>query len=97
MQCVTFATGTTINVEQSIIKAQQLYPSKAGKTELHHIVPKYFGGDSKGLVVPLDAAYHQVITNEFRRLYPYGQHPPSLEQLGKILESVYNKCPLPTH
>src|SRR5690606_26361734 len=46
--------------------AQKQFPNKAGKIEQHHITPKYLGGDPKGPTVPLDAAYHQQITNAFR-------------------------------
>jgi RHS repeat-associated protein len=56
--------------------AAKLYPKLAGKTHLHHIMPKYLGGAANGPRVELDAAYHQLITNEFRRLAPYGQARP---------------------
>jgi hypothetical protein len=75
--------------------AQQQFPNKAGKIELHHIEPKYLGGDPKGALAPLDAAYHQQITNEFRRLAPYGQPKPDAARLQQIMGDVYNKYPLP--
>ncbi len=82
-------------VEDLISNAQELYPKKAGTTELHHIFPKYLGGEADGALVPLDGAYHQVITNEFRSIYPYGLPYPSLEESLDILEKVYTKYPLP--
>ncbi len=75
--------------------AQQLYPKKANLTELHHITPKYLGGPAAGSVVPLNGSYHQLITNEFRALWPYGQGIPSAEELQRILQQVYSKFPLP--
>jgi hypothetical protein len=77
--------------------ARERYPNKAGKIEKHHVTPKYMGGDPKGSTVPLDAAYHQMITNEFRRLHPYGAEPPSPEQVQQIMEQVYQQFPLPGH
>lgn len=80
---------------KKIRKAQDLYPKKAGKIEYHHINPKYLGGAANGAMVPLDAAYHQLITNEFRRLHSYGKGPVSPEEAIKIMEEVYSKYPLP--
>lgn len=76
--------------------AQKLYPNKAGKIELHHITPKYLGGAKNGPLVPLDASYHQVITNEFRALWSYGKGVPSASELQNIMKQVYSKYPLPT-
>ena len=85
------------NIEKLVVEARKRYPKKAGKTELHHIVPKYLGGDAKGSKVAIDGAYHQVITNEFRSAFPYGQRKkPSPEQLKSILKTVYSKYPIPT-
>ncbi len=75
--------------------AQQLYPGKAGKIQLHHITPKYLGGAKNGPLVPLDGAYHQQITNAFRKAWPYGQGHPSATQLRQIMDDVYNQFPLP--
>ena len=88
--------GAKTNIEKLVIEAQQRYPRKAGKIEMHHIVPKYLGGNRNGPMVGIDGAYHQVITNEFRSLYPYGQNKPSAELLERILESVYSKYPIPS-
>lgn len=76
--------------------AQKLYPKKAGKIQFHHIEPQYLGGPVDGPLAPLDAAYHQVITNEFRSLWPYGTGTvPSATELNSIMQQVYNICPLP--
>jgi hypothetical protein len=75
--------------------AQQLYPKKAGKIEQHHIEPLYLGGAQNGLKAPLDAAYHQLITNAFRRLAPYGAEVPSATRVQEIMRQVYEKYPLP--
>lgn len=75
--------------------AQRQYPKKAGKIEEHHIDPLYLGGAKNGPTVPLDAAYHQLITNEFRRLAPYGSEVPSAARVREIMRQVYEKYPLP--
>jgi hypothetical protein len=75
--------------------AQKLYPNKTGKIELHHITPKYLGGAKNGPLVPLDASYHQLITNEFRVLWPYGKGVPSATELQNIMKQVYSRYPLP--
>jgi len=78
-----------------VTAAQKLYPNKAGKIELHHPIPKYLGGPIIQKLVPLDAAYHQLITNEFRALWPYGKGVPSASELQNIMKQVYSKYPLP--
>jgi len=75
-------------------EAQDAYPAKAGDIELHHITPKYLGGPADGPTVPLDAAYHQLITNEFRSLWPYGSGRPDPQELERIMNDVYEKYPL---
>jgi hypothetical protein len=75
--------------------AQRQFPGKAGKIEQHHITPEYIGGARNGPKVPLDAAYHQQITNEFRRLHPYGSEVPSPARVQEIMRQVYEKYPLP--
>ena len=76
-------------------EAKSLYPNKAGREELHHIIPKYLGGPKNGPLKKINATYHQVITNEFRSLRPYGLPKPSPDELQKILDAVYSKYPLP--
>ena len=91
------AANVGVQYSDDLLKsAQKLYPNKAGKIELHHPEPKYLGGAKNQALVPLDGAYHQQITNEFRRLYGYGQgviKDPAARQ--KILDQVYNVFPLP--
>lgn len=71
--------------------AQQQFPSKAGIIQQHHVVPKYLGGAANGKTVPLDAAYHQQITNEFRRLWPYGGKNPTAQELERVMRQVYER------
>jgi RHS repeat-associated protein len=76
--------------------ARKRYPKKAGRIETHHIVPKYLGGGPTGPSVRIDAAYHQMITNAFRKLWPYGTGElPSAQRLLQILRDVYSRFPLP--
>jgi hypothetical protein len=67
----------------------------AGFFDLHHIIPKYLGGAADGAVKRIPRAYHQLITNEFRRLWGYGQGKPTAEKLAEIVRAVYSKYPLP--
>ena len=92
---VVAAKGVVKYSDDLVKSAQKLYPNKAGKIELHHITPKYLGGAKNGPLVPLDGAYHQVITNEFRALWPYGKGVPSATELQNIMKQVYSKYPLP--
>jgi len=87
--------GGQSGVNALIKAAQEQYPGKAGNIELHHVFPKYLGGSVSGTVVAIDAAYHQVITNEFRALWAYGQGAPVLQRAQEIMQQVYNKFPLP--
>lgn len=75
--------------------AQKEYPNKAGRLEKHHVTPKYLGGAPNGPLSTIDAAYHQLITNEFRRVWEYGKGLPNPEELAQIMEKVYSKYPLP--
>lgn len=68
---------------------------KAGKIQLHHPIPQYLGGAKDQVLAPLDSAYHQVITNEFRSLWPYKSGLPSASQLQEIITKVFSKYPLP--
>ncbi|HEV2472181.1 MAG TPA: hypothetical protein VGS41_05915, partial [Chthonomonadales bacterium] len=81
--------------ESLVEQAREAYPNKAGRLENHHITPKYLGGAADGPTVELDAAYHQWITNAFRREFPYGQKPPGAADLGRIMGNVYRRFPLP--
>jgi RHS repeat-associated protein len=64
-------------------------------TELHHIIPKYLGGAKNGPLAAIPRSYHQLITNAFRRLAPYGKGPRSLEEVEEIVRKVYEQHPLP--
>jgi len=75
--------------------AEKSYPLKIGKQEWHHVVPMYLGGAKDGLMVRISSAYHQLITNEFRSLWSYGQGLPSAPRLQQLLMDVYSKFPLP--
>jgi len=44
-------------------------------------------------VTNLNAAYHQLITNAFREIAPYGKKFEG--SLQKVLEHVYSRFPLP--
>ena len=93
---VSTTAKTSIQYSDDLVNAaQKLYPNKAGITELHHIAPKYLGGAKDGALVPLDGAYHQVITNEFRSLYQYGLPKPGDAKMLEIIKQVYSKYPLP--
>ena len=87
--------------EEHVRQAQKEYPNKAGRFEIHHKTPRYLGGAPDGPTVSIDAAYHQVITNHFRRLWPYRGDPgykgrlPNQEELREIMEKVYSIHPLP--
>ena len=91
------AAKTGVQYSDDLLKAaQQAYPKLAGKTQLHHISPKYLGGPANGPLIKLDAAYHQQITNAFRQAWPYGNgviKDPVLRQ--QILDRVYSQFPLP--
>jgi hypothetical protein len=80
---------------KAVSKAEQTYPKLAGKTHNHHIEPKYMGGSAKGETVPINAAYHQQITNETRDKWAFGQGPASKAKMNGILTQVYTKVPLP--
>ena len=76
-------------------EAQQAYPKKTG-WEWHHIWPKYIGGPGDGPRVHLPAAYHQWVTNAFRRAWAYGQGIwPNAQELAEIMAQVYGEFPLP--
>ena len=89
----TLRVANDARIARLTADAAKLYPKLAGKSHLHHVTPKYLGGAANGERVKLDAAYHQLITNEFRRLAPYRQPRPSPARLKKIKNQVYSKYP----
>ncbi len=73
------------------------YPKKALKKQWHHLIPKYLGGSVSGPKVRINSAYHQKITNAFRREWRYGNPAgkPDPAELERILDRVYTEFPLP--
>lgn len=53
------------------------------------------GGASNGKLIQIDAAYHQMITNEFRSKHPFGIGPLDDNVRRRIMQKVYMKYPLP--
>jgi RHS repeat-associated protein len=95
---VTLERKVTTVAEKAIIKrltaeAEKLYPKLAGKIQGHHEIPRYLGGPKNGPVTNLNAAYHQLITNAFREIAPYGKKFEG--SLQKVLENIYSRFPLP--
>jgi hypothetical protein len=76
-------------------EAERLYPGKVGQYEEHHVWPRYLGGPPDGQTFRLPAPYHQLITNAFRRRWPYGQEKPSEAQAKNIMLLVYSEYPIP--
>jgi ABC-type Zn uptake system ZnuABC Zn-binding protein ZnuA len=82
---------------QLVQKARDLYPKLCNKTpQMHHPIPQYLGGKADQDLVELEAPYHQLITNAFRKLAPYGQEPPNSLSVQNIVNQVYSQYPLPS-
>jgi hypothetical protein len=80
---------------QALQEARSRYPGHQGYQE-HHFIPLYLGGPRNGATYRLHAAYHQAITQEFRRLWSYGRGElPRPEELQRLLTEVYSKYPIP--
>lgn len=80
---------------QALQEARSRYPDHQGYQE-HHFIPIYLGGARNGVTYRLQAAYHQAITQEFRRLWSYGRGTvPSPAELQGMLTEVYSKYPIP--
>ena len=62
-------SGAAAKITELTAKAQELYPKLAGILHDHHIHPQYMGGSANGVTVTIDGAYHQLITNAFRKLW----------------------------
>ena len=78
-------------------EASGLFPSKARRSEVHHERPIYLGGERSGATSRIPAPYHQLITNAFRQLAPYGTAATkalSDADVTKIMERVYAQFPL---
>lgn len=76
-------------------EAERLYPDKVGRFEEHHFWPRYLGGPANGRTFKVSAPYHQLITNEFRRKWDYGQGAPNREEAQRIMMEVYSEFPIP--
>ncbi len=84
------------NFDKGQAEARAAFPHLSGKPkQKHHLHPKYLGGTEDGPTTDVDPAYHQLITNAFRREHPYGQEVPSPAQQQEIMRKVYSKYPLP--
>jgi RHS repeat-associated protein len=79
----------------SVSDAKSAYPNLAGIMEWHHVWPKYLGGPNRGPVVRINAAYHQVITNAFRKAWPYGNRIPTTQELRRLIRQIYSNFPIP--
>ena len=76
-------------------EAKKVYPKLAAKTQQHHVTPLYLGGARNGPKVTVNAAYHQQITNAFRKEWAYGTgRKPTAAQLQAIKDRVYSRFPL---
>jgi hypothetical protein len=84
------------NFDRGQAEARAAFPHLFGRPkQKHHLHPKYLGGAEDGPTTEVDPAYHQLITNAFRREHPYGQEVPSPAQQQEIIRKVYSKYPLP--
>jgi hypothetical protein len=83
--------------DQGMAEAKKLFPHLYGKPkQKHHVHPKYLEGPKDGPTVDLDPAYHQLITNAFRKEYGYGRvEPLSRDAQQDIMRKVYSLYPLP--
>ncbi|HZI04424.1 MAG TPA: hypothetical protein VEZ71_10395 [Archangium sp.] len=82
--------------DKGMQEARKAFPHLAGgPKQKHHLHPRYLGGPDNGPTVDLDPAYHQLITNEFRKNHGYGLGVPNLKQVLEIMRLVYSKYPLP--
>jgi hypothetical protein len=82
--------------DKGMQEARKAFPQLAGgPPQKHHIHPRYLGGPDSGPTVNLDPAYHQLITNEFRKHHGYGLGTPNLKRALELMRLVYSKYPLP--
>ena len=94
MNAALLAAGA-VPVGDLIAQAKAQSPKLADQWNWHHYTPQYLGGSANGPQYYINAAYHQFITNEFRRLYGYGKGLPSPQDLSRIINEVYTKYPIP--
>ncbi len=76
-------------------KAHQKYKG-AGSIENHHEWSIYSGGPESGYTIPLDKAYHAMITQEIRNRLPYpgSLHRGDWVKIWRELDEVYGEFPL---
>ena len=60
-----------------------------------YMTPRYLGGAKDGVQRQIDAAYHQLITNAWRRRFPYGRPKPSMRDVEGFADEVYRQYPIP--
>lgn len=60
-----------------------------GKVVPTHGEPKYLGGDPNGPLAIIPAPFHQLITNAFRDLAPYGSGDIGTKAALEIARQVY--------
>jgi hypothetical protein len=58
-------------------------------------MPKFAGGPANGTQYEINAAYHQVITNEFRQQLGYGKGPYDPVKVYEVMLQVYENYPIP--
>jgi RHS repeat-associated protein len=97
--------------QQLYAEAQALYPRIQNVTQMHHVVPQYIVRQLQAAgvnvptyisewVVPLNARYHQLITNAIRAEYSFGasrvfsRHPATLNELIRVLQEIYSRYPI---
>ena len=83
---------------QDLYKASEGASTYGSVLQLHHLIPKYIGGPTNGLLVSIPAGYHQLITNAFRAERAYGQGKLGIDQMDEILGillRVYTSIPAP--
>jgi len=86
-------SSVSSKIESLTTDAEKTYPKLAGKFQNHHIFPQFLSGPKNGELSNIPAAYHQLITNEFRTLTSnYQDLTRSVEDL---MRAVYSKFPLP--
>ena len=59
------------------------------------VILSMYGSQNNNLTVPIDAAYHQMITNRFRSLWPYGSGGLDKSRWDEVFNQVYKEYPLP--
>ena len=73
-------------------EADKLYPSKVGKIEAHHDMPKALGGPKSGPTTDIPASYHQLITNMTRTLT--NNYTDFSADAKAIMDKVYSYFPI---